>query len=158
MQIIVHVLFICGFSLIWNCHNSEWKAPNFDLFSALRAIEQQGFYSVQYLLWHGTSVYNGHLRGPVTLTPYTYCRTFGSGAVTTTYHLGLSRLVQGTCSSKLTCLINCYLNCLLFISMIFLIFGSIVWEVFPCMRFQISICVHHLKVACNMINDVYKNT
>ena len=35
------------------------------------AIEQWWFFSVPHLriLWHGTSVYNGHLRGPVTLTP-----------------------------------------------------------------------------------------
>ena len=32
------------------------------------AIEQWGFFSVPHLLWHGSSVYNGHLRGPVTLT------------------------------------------------------------------------------------------
>ena len=35
------------------------------------AIEQWGFLSVPLLLWHGASVYNGHLRGPVTLTPIT---------------------------------------------------------------------------------------
>ena len=33
-----------------------------------------------YILWHGTSVYNGHLRGPVTLTPTV--ERFSSGAVT----------------------------------------------------------------------------
>ena len=33
------------------------------------AIEQWGFLSVPHLLWHGASVYNGHLWGPVTLTP-----------------------------------------------------------------------------------------
>ena len=27
------------------------------------------FFSVPHLLWHGTSIYNGNLRGPVTLTP-----------------------------------------------------------------------------------------
>ena len=27
------------------------------------------FFSVLHLRWHGASVYNGHLRGPVTLTP-----------------------------------------------------------------------------------------
>ena len=27
------------------------------------------FFSMPHILWHGTSVYNGHLRGPVTLTP-----------------------------------------------------------------------------------------
>ena len=42
------------------------------------------------VLWHGTSVYTGHLRGPVT---HTYCCAFGSGAVTTCFNdLGLSRL------------------------------------------------------------------
>ena len=33
------------------------------------AIEQWGFFGVPHLLWHETSVYNGHLQGPVTLTP-----------------------------------------------------------------------------------------
>ena len=33
------------------------------------AVEQWGFFSVPHLLGHGTSVYNGHLRGPVTFTP-----------------------------------------------------------------------------------------
>ena len=32
------------------------------------AIEQRGLISVPHLMWHGTSVYNGHLRGPVTRT------------------------------------------------------------------------------------------
>ena len=41
---------------------------NFDLFWALIPIEQWGFFSVPHLLWHGASVYNGHLWGPVTLT------------------------------------------------------------------------------------------
>ena len=41
------------------------------LCSALMTIEQWGFFSVPHLLWHGTSVCNGHLRGPVTLTPIT---------------------------------------------------------------------------------------
>ena len=36
--------------------------------SALMAIEQWGILSVPHLLWHRASVYNGHLRGPVTLT------------------------------------------------------------------------------------------
>ena len=45
------------------------KGSNFDLCWTLMAIEQWGFFSVPHLLWHGASVYNGHLRGPVTLTP-----------------------------------------------------------------------------------------
>ena len=35
---------------------------------AFMAIEQWGFFSVPHLLWQGQTVYNGHLRGPVTLT------------------------------------------------------------------------------------------
>ena len=31
------------------------------------AIEQWGFFSMLHLLWHGAFVYNGHLRGPLTL-------------------------------------------------------------------------------------------
>ena len=30
---------------------------------------QWGFFSVPHLMWHRASVYNGHLRGPVTLAP-----------------------------------------------------------------------------------------
>ena len=37
--------------------------------SALTVIEQGGFFSVQNLLWHGASVDNGNIRGPVTRTP-----------------------------------------------------------------------------------------
>ena len=37
--------------------------------SALMVIEQWGFFSVPHLLRHGPTLYNGHLRGPVTLTP-----------------------------------------------------------------------------------------
>ena len=33
------------------------------------AIEQRGVFSVPHLLWQGSSVYNGHLRGHVALTP-----------------------------------------------------------------------------------------
>ena len=32
------------------------------------SIEQCGFFCVQHPLWHGASVYYGHLQGPVTLT------------------------------------------------------------------------------------------
>ena len=58
-----------NFSLVWKRHHCRWKAANFDLCSALMAIQQWGFFSVPHLLWHGASVYNGHLRWPVTLTP-----------------------------------------------------------------------------------------
>ena len=39
------------------------------LCSALMAIEQLGLFNVPHLLWHEASVYNGHLRRPVTITP-----------------------------------------------------------------------------------------
>ena len=35
----------------------------------LMAVEHWGFFKVPRLLWHGPVLYNGHLRGPVTLTP-----------------------------------------------------------------------------------------
>ena len=57
------------FTHIWRRHHYQWRTVNFNLCSALMAIEQWGFFSVPHLLWHGDSVYNGHLRGPVTPTP-----------------------------------------------------------------------------------------
>ena len=57
------------FAHFWTRYHCRWKAANFDLCSALMAIEQWGFLCVAKLLWHGASVYNGHLRGPVTLIP-----------------------------------------------------------------------------------------
>ena len=49
--------------LIWWRHHYRWRASNFDLYSALMALE--------HLLWHGLTLYNGDLdlRRPVTLTP-----------------------------------------------------------------------------------------
>ena len=58
-----------NFSLIRRRHHYRRRAANFDLCSALMVIEQWGFFSVSHLLWYGASFYNGHLRGPVTLTP-----------------------------------------------------------------------------------------
>ena len=64
-------LFVCVF--VWdlmshsrNFHSyADVTIPlNFDLCSALMAIEQWGFFSVPHLLWQGTFVYIGHLRGP----------------------------------------------------------------------------------------------
>ena len=56
-------------SLIWRCHHCQWRAANFDLCSALMAIEQWGFFNMPNILWHKAFVYNSHLRDPVTLTP-----------------------------------------------------------------------------------------
>ena len=61
-------LFVClefsvpieNVSLIWRRHHCRWRAANFDLCSALMAIEQWGFFSVSHILWHGASVYNCH--------------------------------------------------------------------------------------------------
>ena len=69
--------FVCLFvyrptrkcSLIWRRLHYRWSAENFDLCSALMAIEKWGFFSVPHLLWHWASVYNCHLRRIVTLTP-----------------------------------------------------------------------------------------
>ena len=38
------------------------------LYSALMAIEHWGFFRMPNQLWHGASIYNGHFRGPATLT------------------------------------------------------------------------------------------
>ena len=61
------------FSLTRRRHHYWWRAANFNLCSALIAIEQWGFFSVQHLLWHKASVYNCHFWGPVTLTPCQSC-------------------------------------------------------------------------------------
>ena len=58
-----------NFSLILRRHHCRWRAANFNLCSSLMVFEQWGFFSMPHLLWHGSSVYNGHLRGPLTLTP-----------------------------------------------------------------------------------------
>ena len=44
-----------NFSFIWRRHHYRWRASNFDLYMALMAIEQWGFFSVPHILWHGTS-------------------------------------------------------------------------------------------------------
>ena len=79
-----------NFSLIWRRHHYRWRAANFDLCSALMAIEQWGFFSVPHLLWHGTFVYNGHLRGPwhSHLSP----SVWQGSCPSCFYDLGLSRL------------------------------------------------------------------
>ena len=52
-------LFVCleffvlleNFSLILRCQHYRWRAANFDLCSALMAIERWGFFRVPHLLW-----------------------------------------------------------------------------------------------------------
>ena len=76
------LIFVClcgifvpleNFSLIWRRHNYRRRASIFDLCSALMVIEQWGFYSVPHLLWHGSPVYYGYFRGPVTPTSVAKC-------------------------------------------------------------------------------------
>ena len=65
-------------------HHYRWRYANFDLYSALIAIEQRGFLADLVPIWrktisnqlafhtyneHGTTVYNNHWWGPITLTP-----------------------------------------------------------------------------------------
>ena len=52
------------FSLIWRRHHCRCK-----FWPMLGTHGHWGFFSVPHLLWQGASVYNGHLRGPKTLTP-----------------------------------------------------------------------------------------
>ena len=60
----IHFVPLENFPFIWLRHYYR------DLiYPALMAIEQSGFFNVAHLLWHGPTLYNGHLRGPVTLTP-----------------------------------------------------------------------------------------
>ena len=76
--LIKNILIVClgflipleNFLLIWKCHHCRWRTANFDMCSALMATEQWGFFSMPHLLWHGASVYNGHLRGIMMLTPF----------------------------------------------------------------------------------------
>ena len=78
---------IRDFSLILSLHQYRWRASDFYLYSALMSIEQWGFFCIPHLLWNVTSVYNSHLRGPVTLT---LVDDLDSGVVTTCFHgLGL---------------------------------------------------------------------
>ena len=74
--LLIFVYLFGVFSLIWWPHRYRWRAAKFNLFSALMAIERWCLFSVPLLLWHSyplypLSVYNSHLRGPVTLTPIT---------------------------------------------------------------------------------------
>ena len=59
-----------NFSLISSRHHWRWRAANVGLYLTHMAIDQWKFFSVPRLLWHRTWLYIGHLRGPVTLTPY----------------------------------------------------------------------------------------
>ena len=104
-------LFVClgfiipleNFSLVWRHHHCRWRTANFDLCSALMAIEQWGFFNLPHLLWHRASIYNGHLGGPVTLTP------FAEHLAEELSRLGLSRLDSNTQPSA--CGVNALTHC-----------------------------------------------
>ena len=53
-----------SFPLTWRRHYCPWRAAN-----VLSMLGTYGYRAVPQLLGHGESVYNGHFRGPVTLTP-----------------------------------------------------------------------------------------
>ena len=72
---IYHVIFARKYKTLQNVNipgarfNSSGTPLFFYLCSVLMAIEQWGFFSVPHLMWYRASVYYGHLRGPVTITP-----------------------------------------------------------------------------------------
>ena len=81
-----------NFSFIWRRYRYRWNVANLDLRSALMAIEQLGVLGVPHLLLHGTSVYNSHLRGLLTLTHVVERLAVDRSVTTCFYDLGLSRL------------------------------------------------------------------
>ena len=89
----IYSLFIClgfivpfeNFSLIWRRHHYRWIAWNFDVYLPPMTSEQWGYFVVPQLLWHGASVYNGHLLPSVWLWS---CHYVFYNCV---YDLGLSR-------------------------------------------------------------------
>ena len=80
MRFVFRCFFVCSgfllllenFSRIWRCYNNRWSATHLDLFSTLVAIEQWELLSVSLLLDTWQNAYNGHLVGPVILTPIVY--------------------------------------------------------------------------------------
>ena len=57
------------FSLIWRPYHYWSGASNWGLNSIIRALGQWRFFSVPNSLLHGSTIYKGHLTGPVTLEP-----------------------------------------------------------------------------------------
>ena len=65
------LFFVCLF--VWRHHHYRWRVAKLFTY-ALHTIEKRGFFSVPHRLWHGSSVYNGHLRGLVKLIPVAECK------------------------------------------------------------------------------------
>ena len=61
-------MYVCLFVVFRPTRELPVKGGN-DPCLELMAVEQRWFFSVLRLILHGASVYNGHLRGHVTLTP-----------------------------------------------------------------------------------------
>ena len=53
---------------IFHSFSVTLKGCTFWHISAFMAIEQWRFFCLLHLMWHGTSLYDGHLRVPVTVT------------------------------------------------------------------------------------------
>ena len=66
---VVFLEYFQNLSLIWRRHHYRWRAINFDLYSAVMAIDQWGFLTCHTYCDTDQPFYYGHLRGPVTLTP-----------------------------------------------------------------------------------------
>ena len=100
------------FSLIYKCHHCQWRVIASEglqiLTYPLMAIEQWGFFSGRHLLWQGASVYNGHLRGPVTHTPIAECL-----AVELTLPVLTTLVCRGWDSNSqlFTCWVNALTHC-----------------------------------------------
>ena len=59
-------IIIDNFSLIWRRHHYQWRAAPMLGNHGHWAVR---VHSVPHLLWHGASVYTGHIWGSVSLTP-----------------------------------------------------------------------------------------
>ena len=67
-------LFVClegggGSSHSTIFHHCRWTATKIPPMLGSYGHWAMSFFNVSHLLWHGPTVYNGHLRGPLTLTP-----------------------------------------------------------------------------------------
>ena len=123
-------MFVClssfvpleNFLFIWSRHNCRWRSANFDLCSALIAIEQCGFFSVPYLLGHDAPFI-------MVISEYPWhshlFRACGSESVTTClYYLSVTKVIQfvsQNCSQIITVILfesskmstdRKFLNCL----------------------------------------------
>ena len=77
-SVVLVCMFVCGFSSLSRIFDSYGNVTitctvkGFKIWPMLGTDShwQCGFFNVPHLLGHGSSVYNGYLREPMTLTPY----------------------------------------------------------------------------------------